>query len=151
MTYGQHPLVPSSLLGSPMPDTRVQTTNDFIAETYGLVNSARDDLQRAQENQARQANRTRMVKQFKIGDLVLISTDHLLPTSEQARRSRKLRQRFTGPYRVTQVIPPVNYKLDLPGTSRAHSTFHISALEPFHDHDSDFPDRVQTLPTQSEE
>lgn len=146
LTYGQHPHIPTNLLGNPVPKTRVQTTNEFVAEMSGLLNIARDNLQQAQENQTKYADQARVTKNFQVGDLVLVSTEHLLPTSEQARRSRKLRQKFTGPYQIIRVVPPVNYKLELPETYRGHTTFHVSALEPFHDHASEFPGRIQPPP-----
>lgn len=146
LNYGQHPYVPTSLLGSPIPKTRVQATNDFMAETGGLLRAARDNLQRAQENQTKYANQARLMKTFQVGDSVMVSTNHLLPTSELARKSRKLRQRYTGPHQVIRVISPVNYELKLPESYRAHPVFHVSTLEPFRDHKDEFPDRIQPAP-----
>ena len=46
------------------------------------------------------------------------------------RPSDKLDYTKLGPFRVSKVLGPVNYELDLPAKMRIHPRFHISVLEP---------------------
>ena len=57
------------------------------------------------------------------------------------RPSSKLDYTKLGPFRISKVLGPVNYELDLPTKMRIHPNFHVSLLEPA---DPDTP--VQTNP-----
>jgi hypothetical protein len=74
---------------------------------------------------AKFANRRRRELQLKVGDQVWLSTAHLrMPTSV----SRKLAPKFTGPYRVTELVTPVSVRLDL-GSDSIHNVFHVSQVK----------------------
>uniref|UniRef100_A0AAQ4NYV0 Chromo domain-containing protein n=1 Tax=Gasterosteus aculeatus aculeatus TaxID=481459 RepID=A0AAQ4NYV0_GASAC len=44
--------------------------------------------------------------------------------------SRKLAQRFVGPFKVVRRVNPVAYRLQLPRSMRINPTFHVSRLRP---------------------
>ena len=45
---------------------------------------------------------------------------------------RKLQPRFDGPFKVTHVVSPLAYDLELPRTmARLHPMFHVSLLRPY--------------------
>jgi len=46
------------------------------------------------------------------------------------RPSDKLDYKSYGPFRITRVINPVTFELDLPKDMQIHNVFHISLLEP---------------------
>ena len=49
-----------------------------------------------------------------------------------ADTTRKLSTRYTGPFKILEVIGPVNYKLDIPEEwikKRVHPVFHINLLK----------------------
>jgi hypothetical protein len=46
------------------------------------------------------------------------------------RPSDKLDHKKLGPFRIVEVVGPVNYRLELPKTMNIHPVFHISLLEP---------------------
>ena len=66
-----------------------------------------------------------------MGQLVLLK---ISPTRGNIRigRRKKLNPRYIGPFRVTEKINPVAYRIDLPlSLTRIHDVFHISQLKPF--------------------
>ena len=56
--------------------------------------------------------------------------------------SKKLLDKYIGPYTIIEKVSHVVYKLDLPNKFRIHPYFHISKLRRYH-HSDDFPDRIQ--------
>jgi RNase H-like domain found in reverse transcriptase/Reverse transcriptase (RNA-dependent DNA polymerase)/Integrase zinc binding domain/Chromo (CHRromatin Organisation MOdifier) domain/Retroviral aspartyl protease len=146
MVYGQHPRVPSSFLVPTPPVSNVRSTTEFLSETHTLIKIAKDNLQAAQEYQIKYANKSRTSKTFKVGERVFVSSDHLVPPSERNRQSKKLGPKFSGPYTITQVISPVNYKLDLPSAIRIHPVFHVSTLKSCQEDLSEYPGRVASTP-----
>jgi hypothetical protein len=46
------------------------------------------------------------------------------------RPSDKLDHKKLGPFKISEVVGPVNYRLELPRTMNIHPVFHISLLEP---------------------
>ena len=75
---------------------------------------------------------------FKINDRVLLDTSDITFTTG----TKKLLDKYIGPYIVTEVISPVAYKLDLPIRFRIHPVFHVSKFKTVHETEK-FTDRVQ--------
>ena len=48
---------------------------------------------------------------------------------KQAKKDNKLSQKYYAPYKVLQNIGTMEYKLELPASSRVHSFFHVSCLK----------------------
>ncbi len=105
-------------------------------------------MKEAQERQARSANRTRRDAEFKVGDLVKLSTEH---TPLNVGPAYKLKARFAGPFKVQQAVSKTAYRLTLPQDWTIHPVFHISKLLPFHKTNA-FPGRPQPrkLPSMKE-
>ncbi len=62
-----------------------------------------------------------------IGDLIWLEGRHLRTNQPTA----KLAPRRHGPFKVVQVMSPVNYKLELPTQWSIHSVFHTDLLTPY--------------------
>jgi len=61
---------------------------------------------------------------FKLGNQVWLESKHLaLP-----HQSKKLAPKRVGPFRITKVISPVAFRLDLPPSWHIHDIFHASLL-----------------------
>ena len=68
-----------------------------------------DHLRRAQASQKRYADRRRRHVEFEVGDRVFLSTRNLRLLTP----SRKLQDRFVGPFKIVAKVGPVAYRLDL--------------------------------------
>ncbi len=64
---------------------------------------------------------------YQIGDLVWLEGRHLQTNQPMA----KLAPRRHGPFKVTQVMSPINYKLELPAQWSIHPVFHTDLLTPY--------------------
>ena len=63
---------------------------------------------------------------YQVGDLVWLDTRNWMTE----RPAKKLDQKNAGPFKVTRVINPQAYQLDLPEQMRIHNVFHTSLLRP---------------------
>jgi hypothetical protein len=94
------------------------------------------NITRAQETYAKYYNRK--VKShltladeslFRIGDKVWLSARDITTS----RPSAKLDHKLLGPFRITEKISDLVYRLDLPATMDVNDTFHISKLERYNE------------------
>ena len=67
------------------------------------------------------------VDNYKVGDLVLLSTKDLKYQMVR-RRTEKLMERFVGPYKIKKIISSNTVELELPGTVRIHLVVNISRI-----------------------
>ena len=75
---------------------------------------------------------------FKIGDKVFVKSDNIRTT----RPSKKLAEKYLGPFEIIAQVSSVSFTLRLPDSMRSiHPVFHISMLEP--STLNHFPDRIQ--------
>ena len=63
---------------------------------------------------------------FKLGDRVWLDTRNL-----KTNHHKKISPRQEGPFKITRVIRPVIYQLELPCTWRIHNVFHATLLRQY--------------------
>jgi hypothetical protein len=131
---GQHPNTPITMT----QPSHVPAANDFIDHWNAMMKIAKDSLMEAQDRQTKYANQHRRHQEFKEGDQVLLSMRNINNPVDRQRPTKKLTNRFAGPYTITKVISATAYKLDLPATMKIHPVFHISLLKPYHPSPNDF-------------
>jgi len=140
LKYGQHPITPLTMFCKPNSDSGSEAVKTFAARLRADLQRAREALQAAQQRQATYANRKRRDFQFRVGDKVWLSAANLR-LSLASNAKRKLLPRFYGPFRISEVVSPVAYRLELPKTIKIHPVVHISHLKAYADGSDVFPER----------
>jgi hypothetical protein len=123
LNYGAHPPLPFDNI---VPTSR----NDTVAKTIDTfqrnLQITKERIRQAQAQQQVAANRRRRDVTFKEGEEVYLSTRNL----RFKEGAIKLHQKFVGPYRISKVVSPTSYKLDLPPDwKKIHPVFHVSLLK----------------------
>uniref|UniRef100_A0A803K5R9 Gypsy retrotransposon integrase-like protein 1 n=1 Tax=Xenopus tropicalis TaxID=8364 RepID=A0A803K5R9_XENTR len=110
----------------------------FLKHNFELLQQT---LREAQRNYKGYADkRRRKSPEFKLGDLVWLSTRNLRLSCP----SKKLGQRFMGPFPILEQINSVTFKLKLPTNLRIHPVFHVSLLKKVVE--NPFPGRIGAPP-----
>jgi len=68
------------------------------------------------------------VEEYKVGDLVLLSTKDL-KYQIVGRRTEKLTERFVGPYKVKSIVSTNAIELELPSTVKIHLVVNVSRVQ----------------------
>jgi transposase InsO family protein len=127
LLYGYQPRGPSD----PLAPTRrhVPAAEKRADEILRGREHARKILLSANEGYEKWYNKKRLDQHFEVNQWVWLSTKHL----NQKRPSRKLADKYIGPFKIVAVVgdKKMAYRLDLPPRYRIHPTFPISLLEPF--------------------
>jgi transposase InsO family protein len=101
----------------------------------------------SQEKVSRYYNKNRKDMSYAEGDLVLLASRHI----RTLRASKKLADKFLGPFKILARIGPNAYKLDLPPKyGRLHHTFHVSLLEAYRQRDGCDPPEPQDIDGEEE-
>ena len=134
LAYGCHPRTPGMKLDS----NHQQTPTDMEIS----IQQAKKFIRIAQETQSRYYDQKHKPIEFSVGDKVLLRIGHLQIPSNVLRRSRKLQERFIGPFTILKCIGKNAYKLELPKhLSRLHPVFSVAYLRPYIDPRENFPER----------
>ena len=87
---------------------------------------ARQCMKEAQHEMAKQANEHRRHVEFKEGDFILLRSQNL---KLQFEGSKKLMQRYFGPFKVLKRICNLSYEIETPASMKCHDVFHVSLLK----------------------
>lgn len=105
----------------------VPSAQHFIRRCRSTWKKARRALLQTSMRYQHQANRHRQrAPSFRAGQRVWLATKNLPLRVE----SKKLAQKFIGPFRIARKVNPVSYRLYLPRSLRINPTFHVSLLKP---------------------
>ena len=145
LNYGQEMSLPANLLNnSDLNDEPITTEDgnaaveDIFADLRDTLINVQSNLTKAQEYQKKYADKSRRHEIYKLNDRVLLDTSDITFTIG----TKKLLDKYIGPYKIIEVISDVAYKLDLPIKFRLHPVFHVSKLKRVVETDK-FPDRKQ--------
>ena len=125
LNYGVHPRVPGAVRTQTQP---VAPGADFAARMAEIIAKAKERLKSARQKALRVANPARREAIFKVGDQVLLSSRNI---TMKTPGTNKLLPKYLGPFKVTEVLSPVTYRLDLPTGMKCHNVFHAGLLLEF--------------------
>jgi hypothetical protein len=94
-----------------------------------LLKITTDNLQKAQQHQAKYADKKHRDIIYTIGDKVLLSSTNLKIQSQVNHPSNKFNSKYIGPFEITEQVSASAYHLKLPKTMRIHPVFHMSLLK----------------------
>jgi hypothetical protein len=118
LLMGYNPRADWSSATSPLPQVTLR-----LAQLKEARDQARNLMIKAQQSWVKH----RDTPKYKAGDLVWLEGRNLRTNQPTA----KLAPRRHGPFKVVQVMSPVNYRLELPTQWSIHTVFHIDLLTPY--------------------
>jgi len=100
----------------------------FVEKMKEIQEEAKAALEKAQADMKKYANKKRSdVEGYKVGDLVMLSIKDLKYQMVR-RRTKKLTERFVGPYRVKKIISSNAVELELPSIIKIHPVVNVSRI-----------------------
>jgi hypothetical protein len=81
-------------------------------------------------------------QQYRVDQKVWLEGTHL----RMMHPTTKLRAKCFGPFKVTEVLSAVTYRLDLPPVWRIHNAFHAAVLHPYKETELHGPNFIETPP-----
>jgi len=101
----------------------------FVTKMKEIQEEAKAALGKAQEEMKKYADRKRAeVDEYKVGDLVMLSTKDL-KYQMVGRRMEKLTERFVGPYRIKKIVSSNVVELELPSTVKIYLVVNVSRIQ----------------------
>jgi len=105
---------------------KVENATEFVERMKKVHKEAEAVLRKTQEEMKRYADRGRKeMEKWEKGDRVLLSTKDLV---FKERPSKKLMERYVGPYTIKEVVSSNAVKLQLPSLMRIHLVVNISQI-----------------------
>jgi len=101
----------------------------FVEKMKEIQEEAKAVLGKVQEDMKKYADRRRSeVNEYKVGDLVMLSTKDL-KYQIVGRRTEKLTERFVGPYKIQKIVSSNAVKLELPSIVKIHLVVNVSRIQ----------------------
>ncbi|KAI3725003.1 hypothetical protein L1987_64774 [Smallanthus sonchifolius] len=99
-----------------------------LQETTDKIVQIKQRLKVAQDRQKSYADKRRRPLEFQVGDYVVLKVS-LWKGVVHFRKRGKLGPRYNGPYKITERVGAIAYKLELPEALQGiHNTSHVSCL-----------------------
>jgi hypothetical protein len=90
----------------------------------------KDNVTMAHNRMKQQAYQYRSESEFEVRDWIFMSIQPYKYISlKKQKKENKLESKYYGPYKVSQRIVSMDYKLEFPPSSSVHPKFHVSCLK----------------------
>jgi len=107
---------------------KYEAAGKFVGKMKKIQEKAKVALGKAQEEMKKFADRKRgKGEEYRVGNLVLLSTKDL-KWQMKGRRSKKLTERFVGPYKVKGIVSSNAIELELPKSIKIHPVVNVSRV-----------------------
>ena len=104
----------------------MESATEFVQKMKKVQEEAEAALKKTQEDMKRYVDRDRKeMEEWKTGDRVLLSTKDLV---FKERPTKKLTERYVGPYAVEEVVSTNTVKLRLLSSMRIHPVVNVSRI-----------------------
>lgn len=112
----------------PAPDGENQSARESAERSTEAVRKGRELWLKSQEAMTKYYNRKHKDKVYRVGDEVMLASKNI----RMRKPSKKLADKFLGPFRVEATVGRNAYRLTLPKMyGRIHPTFPVALLEPY--------------------
>ncbi|KAF4476546.1 Transposon Tf2-9 polyprotein [Colletotrichum fructicola Nara gc5] len=123
LNYGFEP----TAYGEPRAGPAAVKAVASVRQIKDTQENARKELEFVRQRMTKFSNKRRIEgPTLKEGDSAYLVRRNI----KTKRPNDKLDYKKLGPFKISRVISPVNYELELPETMKCHPVFHISLLEP---------------------
>lgn len=123
--YGFHPRMGFEPVLPTSPPAR--DAEEFAHRMELITEFVRAEITSAQACHEEQVNQKRQpARRYQVGQYVWLDSRNI----RTLRPQKKLDWKNLGPFRITEIISPHAYKLDLPASMKIHPVFNVSLLRP---------------------
>lgn len=114
--------------GNASKEGESQSAREKAERLERAVEEAKELWIKTQESMTKFYNRKHIGRSYAVGDDVMLSSKNI----RMQKASKKLADKFLGPFKVISILGKNAYKLELlKNYERIHPTFHVSLLEPY--------------------
>ncbi|MCO5550427.1 hypothetical protein L7F22_003913 [Adiantum nelumboides] len=116
-----------------MTKDKIFAADEFVRDldtAYGQVKRA---ILRSQEKHKKAADKHRRQLDLQLGQFVLLKFEKARLKKQASHKGKvvKLSNRYYGPFKITDQVNDVTFRLDLPPSWKIHNAFHVSLLRPY--------------------
>jgi len=110
---------------------KYERAEKFVAKIKKIQEETKAALRKAQGEMKKYADKKRVeVNEYKVGDLVILSTKDL-KYQMVGRRTEKLTERYVRSYKIKKVISSNVVELELPNKVKIHPVVNVSRIQKY--------------------